>query len=462
LGISFGSINTGLPKDIVKQIIDAERIPIKKMEERKDDIAAKKALLSELTGKIEQLNKFLTENSSAAGFREVAVSGNDSIVGITADKNAAQSGNHQFEVVQLAQKSSAMTSGFSDPDNSYVGVGFIQYTLPNGETRDIYIDEENASLRGISKLINQDTSNGMTANVVNDGSDTENPWRLIISLEETGDGQKADFPYFYFVDGEDDFYIEKERPAQDAKIKIDGFEVEYPANKVEDLIPGLTLDLKKAKPGEEFTIGVSEDTQKIGTKIADIVNNINEVFRFIKAQNQMDERTNTKRTLGGDVTLQTLESRLKSMIFTPIKTPEGNIRLGDLGIAFQKDGLLGTDENKLENYMKNNFKGAVHLFTGSWNDGIWEDGILSKLRKFTGETLQVPSGLLRNREKGLSSQISQIDRRIADRERMLEKKEKTLKDKFARLEGTINRIKGQGAGIAALGAGSGVQMPQLG
>ena len=48
MGISFGSIGTGLPKDIVQQIMAAEKISVTKLEERKEKISAKKALVDEL------------------------------------------------------------------------------------------------------------------------------------------------------------------------------------------------------------------------------------------------------------------------------------------------------------------------------------------------------------------------------------------------------------------------------
>ena len=43
MGIAFGSIGTGLPKDIVQQIMAAEKISLNKLEERKDKVNAKKA-----------------------------------------------------------------------------------------------------------------------------------------------------------------------------------------------------------------------------------------------------------------------------------------------------------------------------------------------------------------------------------------------------------------------------------
>src|SRR5690606_22053698 len=326
----------------------AEKIPLARMEEKKGKIGEKKALVDQLNQLTSELQRHLALNANGRSLREFKVDTNNEIVNVSVDKNTADVSNYQLEVVQLAQKSSAMSSGFPDKDESYVGVGFIRYFLPDGESKEIYVGPDDATLDGIAKLINKDSDSGMRATVVNDGSGSDEPWRLVLSLKETGDGKRADFPYFYFVDGERDLYLEFERPAQDAKIKIDGFEIEVPENKVTDVIPGVTLDLKKAKPGEEFSIKVDEDVEAVGTKIKDLVDKLNSIFAFIKQQSTMDETTDTSRTLGGDIMIKTIESRLRAVMFQNVKTDFGNYRIGDLGVTFNRDGILEYDEKKFE------------------------------------------------------------------------------------------------------------------
>ena len=65
LSISFGSINTGLPKDIVKQIISAEQIPVQNMEKQKSKIQEKKTLVDQLVKLVEDVRGNLTLNASA-------------------------------------------------------------------------------------------------------------------------------------------------------------------------------------------------------------------------------------------------------------------------------------------------------------------------------------------------------------------------------------------------------------
>lgn len=464
MGISFGSINSGLPKDIVQQLVAAEKIPLQKMEEKKDKVNSKKALLSDLTQRVEKLRGNIYANKGDRSFRELAVNVSGKGISANVDKNIAEPGSYQIEVMQLAQKSSAMSNGVEDPDETYIGVGYIQYELPNGEEKEVYVDHENSSLKGIAKLINADTENGMRANVVNSGDGSDTPWKLILSLEETGDAQRAVFPNLYLVDGEVDLFFEQQRDAQDAKIKMDGFEIELPGNKATEIIPGVTLDLEKAKPGEEITVEIVEDTAKIATKMEDTIKSINDILMFIKEQNNMDETTDTSRTLGGDITLQTIESRVRSAVFSTVKTDSGPMRVSDIGISFQRNGLVKLDTEKFKVALERDYKAVSQVVSGKYtieNGKI--KGFIDNLEGVVESALKNPSGTLTARKSGLDSQIRQIDRRIENKQRQIEQKERVLKAKFARLEETISKIKSQGSGLAGLQGGGGFNpVQQLG
>ncbi len=441
----------------------AEQVPIQNMEKQKGKIADKKGLVDQLLKMVEDVRGNLSTNANARALRELKVDTNNDIIGVTVDKNKAVPGNYQFEVTELAQKSSAMSTGFEDKDNSYVGVGFIQYTLPSGETKDIYVDSENASLSGIAKLINKHTDLGVTANVINDGSGSDTPFRLVLSLNNTGSDNAVDFPYFYFVDGDQDFQLEFQREAHNAKVKLDGFEIEAQENKLKEMIPGLTIDLKKAKPGEEFTIKIGEDVDAVGAKVSDLITKLNAVLKFIKEQNTIDDKTDTSRTLGGDIMLQSLEGRIHAAVFKDVQTDTGFHRVGELGLTFSREGMLEFDQKKFQSLIGSNYNLVSQILTGTFTEeGGKTQGFMDNLNDTVNTTLRTPDGLIQSRKKSLQSNIEQIDRRISQKQKFLEEKEKNLKDKFSRLEGTISKIKSQGAGVASLGGGGANPVQELG
>ena len=424
LAISLGSINTGLPKDIVQQIIAAEKAPIKNMENQKERFTNKMKLLNQLINLMRELQTELTKNQTLQGFRELKATFDTDLIDVTTDKNIAQTGAHQIEVLQLAQKSSAMSNGLEDPDEVYLGVGFFSYGPPDGTEKEIYIDSKNSSLRGLAKLINN-SSDKMVARVINDGSDDDTPWRLLISFTESGDKNKITFPNFYLIDGEEDFSLESQRMAQDAKIKLDGFEIETSSNKIEDLIPGVTIELKKAVKGKEFTLNIAEDIEKTSDKVSIFVDQLNAILKFINNQNSIDAKTDTSKTLGGDITLTTFESQLRSIIFKSYPTRSGSLRLGDLGATFQRDGLLNFNQDTFESALSSNFSAVSEMLNGiPQENGSKTDGLVRDLSRTLDFSLRLPDGVITGRKKGIQNRIDGIDDQIEQRQRIIDRKEK--------------------------------------
>jgi flagellar hook-associated protein 2 len=452
LGISFGSINTGLPKNIVKDIIAVEKIPLKKAQAQKKKIREKEALVNELDSHLRNIEAFLRANRSDKTFLDLAISTDEDMISVNANKDLAKPGEYRLEVERLAQRSSALSSGFPDPHKSYVGVGFIEYSLPTGESSSLFINESSATLNGVAKLINENDQTGLQATVINDGTDSETPWRLLLTFKDSGDQKVLNFPYIYLVDGEEDLYIDEVIKAHDAIIKVDGFSIETPKNQIDDLIPGLNIHLNRAQKGKEFSLNISEDIQKSTTKISGFIDLINQALKFINVQNKMNENTDTSRTLGGDIMLQTIESRIRNAVFRPVKTSSGNQRISALGIQFQKSGLLGLNQNIFFSKFNSDYKNSSEILFGQkLKDGKKTEGFFTHMQKVIKDLLNTSQGPLALKKSTFRKNINQINRQIENRERMILTKEINLKKRFARLERQISQIKGQGAGIGSLG-----------
>ena len=194
-----------------------------------------------------------------------------------------------------------------------MGIGYIKATGPDGNTKEIFVDKTNNTLDKLASLINAKDI-GVKASVVNDKSDKDNPYRLLLSGKGIGEDGGVTFPRFYFLDGDQDFFIDKERPAENGRVKVDGFEFDIPDNQLKDVIPGVTLDLIQAAPGREVNVAIKEDKEVITGKIHKFVDGMNGVFNFIQAQNKLDKDSDTTRTLGGDSLLRDVENRLRESL----------------------------------------------------------------------------------------------------------------------------------------------------
>ncbi|MES3038338.1 MAG: flagellar filament capping protein FliD [Bdellovibrionota bacterium] len=447
---------SGLPPNIVDQLIEAERIPVKIIEGKKTKEEDTLKLVGELEGKIADITKNLTELTNTRGFSDIKlVSGDANVIDGTVDPGAAPTGEYSIEVMQLAQHPGAMSCGFPDKDETQMGVGYIKFNTPQG-MKEVYVNGENSTLDGVAKSINN-SGTGLRASVIEDRTDKDNPFRLMVTGLSTGDKQQVDFPTIYMLDGDQDMYFEKKLQSQNAKIKVDGFEIEVPDNKVEGIIPGVTLDLKQAVPGRPIRLHVKENQEAITGKIKTFVESYNGALGWIQNQFKLTKGPSGSERmgpLGGDSLLRNIEGRLRRIVQREQHGTGSKItRLIELGIEFQRNGTLTLKEEKFNKELASRAKDVAGFFRG---DGF-ANGFVPTLKREI-QVIQDPSaGALGNRKRGISDKIKRMNTQIDQKTRQLEKKEEGLRNKFANLEQKMSALKGQGAAFGAMNQGGGGQ-----
>jgi flagellar hook-associated protein 2 len=451
VGISFGSINTGLPPNIVQQLVEAERQPIKALQERKGKAQEQLKLVDDLTSKVREISTGLKELGSTRGFADLKLeTGDQNIINGAVDKNLATTGSYQIEVEKLAHKTAAASNGFPDKNETQVGVGYIKVHSADGKTREIYVDNKNNTLEKLATLINGKEL-GIKASVIQDKSDKSNPYKLMLSGKGIGEDSGVEFPTFYFLDGDQDFYIDKTRPAENGKVKVDGFAFDISENKLVDVIPGVTLDLKQASPGKEINISIKEDKEVIVGKVKKFVEGVNGVLQFIQAQNTLDKSSDTSKTLGGDSVLRDVENRFRDVLQGTVYGTGAISNLSQIGISFSRAGTLSFDEEKFNSVVAKQLGEVTQFLIGN-NQST---GLVPRIKTTLNNLLDGINGPLPNRSRGIKTKIEQFDQQIATKERILAQKEIQLKDQFSRLEETMSRLKSQGSFLQARMGGEG-------
>lgn len=427
--------------------VNAERKPIENLNKQKGNLDAKLNLLNDVIGKVDGVRSLMPNLNSPIAIRELAFQSSDErVLTGTVDKNLAQPGKHEIEVLQLASSASAITNGFESRDST-VGVGYFSFTTASGEVKEVFIDDESATLDGVAKAINR-SGMGIKAAVVNDQTDPEAPFRLVLTAEGTGTDKAVEFPDFYFAESEEDFYIESERPAQNGIIRYEGHELQIPSNDLNDIIPGVTVNLKGiTDPGRPSTVTINQDIPRTTVKMKDLVDKVNQVFTFIQGQNKMDEKTDTTKTLGGDYSLRVSEQRLRNALSQNFLFSEGGraIRtLADIGIEFQKTGTLSFDEKKFQAKLNANYDEVVELLVG---DGLTV-GIMPALDRALSSLSNSNDGVLSNQKKSETTKVERLNQEIDRREKNAERKADELKLKLSKAQTAISKMQQQGASIA--------------
>jgi flagellar hook-associated protein 2 len=209
--------------------------------------------------------------------------------------------------------------------------------------------------------------------------------------------------------------------------------------------------LRRAAPGQEITISVKEDTEAIVGKIEEFVKTTNEVLQFIQAQNKLDQKSDTSKTLGGDSLLRSIENRIHNLVQQPQYGVKSSIqRLSQIGINFQRNGLLQLDRKKFDNIL-NSIPKEVGAFLAG--DGF-NIGFIPSLKREIDTMMNISFGPLSNRKRGLEQKIASINKTIENKERTLTRREETLRRQFTQLEQTVSKMQSQGAAVGAFGGGA--------
>lgn len=444
--IRISGMASGLPPDIVEQIVAAEKIPVKNLENKVVVQEETLKMVTDLESKISDITKNLDSLTGIRGFSDMKLqSGDPNIIDGTLDPERAVPGEYSLEVTALAQKPGAISNGFPDKDSTQIGVGYIRFETPEGQ-QEVYINGKNSTLEGVARQINASAS-GLRAMVFEDHKDHQNPYRLLITGVESGTGEQIAFPKVYMLDGDRDFYFDQSRKGSNAKVKLDGFELEMGDNVVKDLIPGLTLDLKQAAPGREIRLTVKEDMEVISGKLKEFVEAYNASLGWIQGQSKLKKGQNGKETLGplgGDSMLRNIENRLRRIIQTPqygLETPIQ--RVIELGIEFNRNGTLNFNEDKFNKALATNPQAVANFLRG---DGF-NTGFVPTIRREIGSLMNGQFGALSQRKRALQDKIDTMNRQIDNKERQLEKREDFLRRKFSDLESKMSKLQQQGASL---------------
>lgn len=444
--IRFTGMASGLPPNIVEQIMEAERIPVKQMEIKKSGDEEKLKLVGELESKITEIPKSLSELVGIRGFQNnKLMSGDPNIVNGTIDPEAAMPGSWQVEVKQLAQKPGALTNGFPDRDQTQIGTGYIKFDTAEG-TKEVYVNSSNNTLDGVASAINR-SGTGLRASVINDRSDKQLPFKLLVTGLATGSDKQVSFPTVYMLDGDQDVFFDKSREARNGIIAVDGFEFEVPENTVKDIIPGVVLELKQSAPGREIALTVKEDFDVIGGKIKSFVDAYNGALSWIQAQAKLQKDKSGRERLGplgGDGLIRSIESRLRSAIINPQYGVESSIqRVNELGIEFSRNGTLNYNAEKFNKKLASSPNDVSAFLRGD----SFSVGFIPTVKREIANLTNMAFGPLAIRKKGITDRIKQADDRIERKEAQLVKREDSLRRKFSDLETKMSKIQTQGAAI---------------
>ena len=380
-GISMGGMGTGL--DIYGMANQLATIQVQpkanQLAKQEAEIDSEIAALNELSDSLNSFYNTLNKYTDPTIFGSVHVQmqeDDESTVGISVDENAMPN-TYELGVQELAARHKIELFNVSAVDevdedgNVITEAGAIpaelagEYTLTiDGEAITVNIEEGDA-IGDVATLINDHPDNpGMTAGVISDGETSY----LTLTSDDTGKASEITVER----DGGQYEPIELQA-AQDAEFTIDGIKMTSDTNKVEDVIPGVTFDLKSTTEEKEpVRFEIQPDTSAMSSSVDTIVESFNDVLKLLDELGSStidDSGTVIRGPLANDSMVNGLRSELRSILQTPFDEPFPN--LASIGVMTDRDGYLEVDSEMLDAALEEDPKAVTAMFkelADEWKD----------------------------------------------------------------------------------------------
>jgi len=405
MALSSPGIGSNLDvNSIVSQLMQIEQRPLTLLNTKEANFQAKLTAYGTIKGALSSFQNAVRGLSDASKFTALKSSSSDSSIASASASSIASAGNYSVDISKLAQSQKLLAAGQSST-TAAIGTGtsttltfelgtvsggaFTAYDSALGTggtyagstfassgtgTKTVTIDSTNNSLAGIRDAINN-ANVGVKASIINDGG--ASPYRLVISSESAGAASSVKIG----VTGEQDIVdflahdpagtqaLQETITAQNTEMTVDGVLVSKAGTTVTDVIPGVTLTALKTGT---TTIAVSRDTASVKSAVEAFVKAYNDVNKTLKDSSAYDPATKQSAILQGEYTIQSIRTKLRSVLNQPLSGSNTLSTLSQVGVSFQKDGTLALDSAKLQSAIDNNFGDIAGVFaaTGKATDSL--------------------------------------------------------------------------------------------
>jgi flagellar hook-associated protein 2 len=369
-------------KSLAQNLVDAERAPqadrinakIKSTEARITGYGALKSALSELM----QAYKAIDDASDIAN----VVANSSQTAAFTATANSqASPGNFDISVVNLAKATRYASASYSTNSTTIADQLNLNFNFGAGSAKNFSLTVNAATPDSVVAAINAQTPDtGVSASLINTGSGykvmvsgamgTANDFTLT-SVETTSGVSSSNA----FLGGASP----SKQSAVDATLEVNGVTIQRASNSINDLIPGVTLNLLAPTTGTG-KLDLSQDASGLKQKLQGLVDAYN---TFNDSMAVLGDRTSKIDVYGGalagDSLLRTVRQQMRSLltephaVYTDPANPSGtplnaNLQYGwQLGLGFDRFGKLSLDSGKFDTAVKS-YPEEVSLFLSAGSD----------------------------------------------------------------------------------------------
>ncbi|SHI18941.1 flagellar filament capping protein FliD [Pollutimonas bauzanensis] len=445
MAISSIGVGSGLPlSELLENLRTNEELSLGLIESRATAVQNRLSGYGTIKSSIEALKTASDALGKAETFGalKTTVSG-DAFTASASAKGIA--GQYRIEVQELATAQTLTSAGQTNRKAALAdGKVGIEIKLAGNAAKTLTLDSADTSLEGIAKAINSDSSLGVSATLINDGSVPPKSY-LLLTAKETG--EKASIERITVTDagaGTDVTALQNtigfvkgsggapntgaltEQAAKNASLLVNGIQITSQSNTVEDAIDGVTLTLlKKNEAGSADTLSITKDDSVASKAINTFVSAYNNLQSIIKTLTSYDVDNQKSSALTGDSLARNVQSQVRGALNA---AGTGAVRtLAQLGITTSPtDGTLKVDDDKLAAALKDNMVDVQSLFAG-------ENGI-SKQLGAVADTYVKSGGLINSAADSMTDTLKQMNKQYQAESDRIDARMENYRKQFTALD----------------------------
>lgn len=378
-------------ESMVNSLAEAKRQPAVKLETKLETNAKKVTAYTEFQTLLDSFHdaaNFLrnppgvqNDAENIFNYRSASIGSSSSTSGSTYINVTAEAGtnlaSYNISDVKLATKNIKTTATFPLADTATSAVGGTgplnagtMVLGPNGTTITLTAGDTLGQVVSKINAVSEESGIEATAVKISDGN-------YRISFQSTSTGSDMNYDISTPNAGIFNVAFAYSQDAVDSSMTLNGTTVTRSTNSVDDLIDGLTFDLKQASPlGTTLSVDIEADAELAKTGIMNFVDAYNALKLYASRQQELgdDGKPVDTAVLANDSTLRLSMSRLTTEMSSIVEgLSASNLnRLADIGITFSDypgddtspftRNILTVDEEKLTSSLTSNYDDVRQIF----------------------------------------------------------------------------------------------------
>jgi flagellar hook-associated protein 2 len=427
-----------------------ERAPITAIEAQRTTLQAQNSAFATFATKLGALKSAASDLAETTNIAKVsATSSDETAVGVSTG-SASVTGRYDVVVSELARAQvTTSSSTYSSLDTIIATSGAISLARVGDPPIEITVTGA-MTLQDLAEAINAAQGSPVSASIV---QVTPGQYRLVLTGRSTGTANAFTASFstpvtggaglsFADTDGNGvfgDSAADNVQQALDAQLTVNNVAVTSSTNIVDDVIPGVTMTLRKMDAANSIAIDVAKNTDALKTQADAFATALNDLVSFIN--DQASGMKDGKPGIARDPLVRGLRDGLRSTIFSA-QTGSGTFaRLGEVGISFDTSGKVSIDKTRLTAALDASATDVAALFADRF-------GAIDTL---VGGYIDA-GGLVPDARKRIDTQVASLGSRIDNMEAQLEIRRAALQQEFIAADRAMSQLQAQGSSLSQLGS----------